>query len=110
MLTIKDSRMVMSSDNPRRRHGSGPATRASVAMPAKDRRRSLNRSLARAVGESARSCCSCGSNGDAMGEYPGDVQLFINGSYVDGASEERQQVRSAVLGDVIGSAAVHTRA
>ena len=34
-----------------------------------------------------------------MDEYPGDVQLFINGSYVDGASEERQHVRSPVIGD-----------
>src|SRR5512133_2127771 len=76
----------------------------------KDRRRSLNRSLTRAVGESARSCCSCGSNGDAMDEYPGDVQLFINGSYVDGASEERQHVRSPVIGDVIGSVPVPSRA
>src|SRR5689334_6422979 len=49
---------------------------------------------------------SCGSNGDAMDEYPGDVQLFINGSYVDGASEERQYVRSPVTGDVIGSVPV----
>jgi hypothetical protein len=32
-----------------------------------------------------------------MDEYPGDVQLFINGSYVDGASEERQHVRSPVI-------------
>src|SRR5262245_50106403 len=58
----------------------------------------------------ARSCCSCGSNGDAMDEYPGDVQLFINGSYVDGASDERQPVRSPVIGDVIGSVPVPSRA
>jgi len=37
MLIMKDGRMVMSSDNPRCRHGSGSATRAGVAMPAKDR-------------------------------------------------------------------------
>src|SRR2546430_1872065 len=41
-----------------------------------------------------------------MDEYPGDVQLFINGSYVDGASEERQHVRSPVTGAVIGSVPV----
>ena len=45
-----------------------------------------------------------------MDEYPGDVQLFINGSYVDGASEERQHVRSPVIGDVIGSVPVPSRA
>ena len=41
-----------------------------------------------------------------MDGYPGDVQLFINGSYVDDASERRQQVRSPVSGDVIGSVPV----
>src|SRR5712692_6330374 len=45
-----------------------------------------------------------------MNEYPGDVQLFINGSYVDGASEGRQQVRSPVSGDVIGSVPVPAQA
>jgi NAD-dependent aldehyde dehydrogenases len=45
-----------------------------------------------------------------MDEYPGDVQLFINGSYVDGASEERQHVRSPVTGDLIGSVPVPSRA
>jgi len=49
-------------------------------------------------------------DGDAMDGYPGDVQLFINGSYVDGASEERQHVRSPVIGDVIGSVPVPGRA
>src|ERR1700756_4938081 len=41
-----------------------------------------------------------------MDGYPGDVQLFINGSHVDHVSKERQQVRSPVSGDVIGSVPV----
>ena len=45
-----------------------------------------------------------------MDGYPGDVQLFINGSHVDGASEERQHVRSPVSGDVIGSVPVPSQA
>ena len=41
-----------------------------------------------------------------MAEYPGDVQLFINGSYAGGAGEARQQVRSPANGEVIGSVPV----
>jgi acyl-CoA reductase-like NAD-dependent aldehyde dehydrogenase len=41
-----------------------------------------------------------------MDEYPGDVRLFINGCHVDGTGEGRQQVRSPVSGDVIGSVPV----
>ena len=41
-----------------------------------------------------------------MVDYPGDVRLFINGSYADGAGEARQQVRSPVSGEVIGSVPV----
>jgi acyl-CoA reductase-like NAD-dependent aldehyde dehydrogenase len=45
-----------------------------------------------------------------MGEHPGDVQLFINGSYVDSAGDQRQQVRSPVTGGVIGSVPVPVQA
>ena len=41
-----------------------------------------------------------------MAEYPGDVRLFINGSYAEGAGEARQQVRSPVTGAVIGTVPV----
>src|SRR5690349_22683455 len=44
--------------------------------------------------------------GGTMVEYPGDVRLYINGSYADGAGEARQQVRSPVSGEVIGSVPV----
>ena len=45
-----------------------------------------------------------------MVEYPGDVRLFVNGSYVEGAGEARQQVRSPVSGEVIGSVPVPVQA
>jgi len=45
-----------------------------------------------------------------MDEYPGDVRLFINGSYADGAGEGRQQVRSPVSGEVIGSVPIPSHA
>lgn len=45
-----------------------------------------------------------------MDEYPGDVRLFINGSYVEGAGEGRQQVRSPVSGKVVGSVPVPVQA
>ena len=45
-----------------------------------------------------------------MNEYPGDVRLFINGSYADSASEARQHVRSPVTGEVIGSVPVPAQA
>jgi succinate-semialdehyde dehydrogenase/glutarate-semialdehyde dehydrogenase len=45
-----------------------------------------------------------------MTEHPGDVQLFVNGSYADGAGEARQQVRSPGSGEVIGSVPVPVQA
>jgi hypothetical protein len=45
-----------------------------------------------------------------MVEYPGDVRLFINGSYAEGAGEARQQVRSPVSGEGIGSVPVPVQA
>jgi succinate-semialdehyde dehydrogenase/glutarate-semialdehyde dehydrogenase len=45
-----------------------------------------------------------------VAEYPGDVRLFINGSYADGAGEARQQVRSPANGEVIGSVPVPVQA
>jgi acyl-CoA reductase-like NAD-dependent aldehyde dehydrogenase len=45
-----------------------------------------------------------------MVEYPGEVRLFVNGSYVEGAGEARHQVRSPVSGEVIGSVPVPVQA
>ena len=45
-----------------------------------------------------------------MVEYPGDVRLFVNGSYVEGAGEARQPVRSPVNGEGIGSVPVPVQA
>ena len=45
-----------------------------------------------------------------MAEHPGDVQLFINGSYAESAGEARQQVRSPASGEVIGSVPVPAQA
>jgi acyl-CoA reductase-like NAD-dependent aldehyde dehydrogenase len=52
-------------------------------------------------------------NGEAAAhgiEPPGDVQLFVDGAYVDGAGAARQRVRSPATGDIVGSVPVPTAA
>ncbi len=54
-------------------------------------------------------------NGQSSGspvrvEAPGDVAFFVNGAYVDGAGNERHEVRSPATGTVIGSVPVPTSA